>query len=164
MCCCCSVAQSSPTLCDRMDCSTPGFPSSTISQSLLKLRIIESVMPSNHLILCCTLLFLPSIFTSIKVFSNELALHIRWPKDWSFSFSTSPSNEYLGLISFRIDWFDLFTVQGTLKSLLQYHNWKASILWCSAFFMVHLTSIDDYWKNHRLDYTDFCQYSDVSAF
>ena len=104
------------------------FLSITNSRSLLKFVSIESVTPCNHLILCCTLLFLPSIFTSIKVFSNELALHIRWPKDWSFSFSTSPSNEYLGLISFRIDWFDLFTVQGTLKSLLQYHNWKASVL------------------------------------
>ena len=104
--------------------SIPGFLSFTIFTIFLTLMSIESVMPSNHLILCCTLLFLPPIFTSIKVFSNELALHIRWPKDWSFSFSTSPSNEYLGLISFRIDWFDLFTVQGTLKSLLQYHNWK----------------------------------------
>ena len=96
---------------------------------------IESVMPSNHLILCHPLLFLPSIFPSIRVFSNELALCIRRPKRWSFSFSISPSNEYSGFVSFRIDWFDLSVVQGTLKSLLQHHNLKVSILWCSAFFM-----------------------------
>ena len=113
---------------------------STISQSLLKLMSIESVMLSNHLTLCRTLLFLPSIFSSIRVFSNEPALHIRWPKYWSFSFSLSPSNEYSGLISFRIDWFALLAVQWTLKSLLQHHNLKASILWCSAFFMVQLSS------------------------
>ena len=100
----------------------------TISQSFLKLMPIELVMPSNHLILCHPLLFLPSIFPRIRVFSNESALHIRWPKYWSFSFSTSPSNEYLGLISFRIDWFDLPEVQGTLKSLLQHHSSKVSIL------------------------------------
>ena len=96
-------------------------------------------MSSNHLILCHLLLLLPSVFPSIRVFSNESALHIRWPKDWSFSFSISPSNEYSGLISFRMDWFDLLAVQGTLKSLLQHHNMKASILWCSAFFMVQLS-------------------------
>ena len=107
--------------------------------SLLKLMSIESVMPSNHLILCCPLLLLPSIFPSIRVFSNESVLHIRWPKDWSFSFSISPSNEYSGLISFRMDWLDLLAVQGTLKSLLQHHSSKASILWCSAFFMVQLS-------------------------
>ena len=107
----------------------------TNSRSLLKLMSIESVMPSNHLILCRPLL-LPSIFPSIRVFSNELALHMRWPKYWSFSFSISSSSEYSGFISFRIDWFDLLAVQGTLKSLLQYHNSKASILQCSAFFMV----------------------------
>ena len=100
---------------------------------------IELVMLFNHLILCCPLLLPPSIFPSIRVFSNELALHIRWPKYWSFSFSISPSNEYLGLISFRIDRFDLLAVQGTLKSLLQHHNSKASILWCSACFMVQLS-------------------------
>ena len=100
---------------------------------------IESVMPSNHLILCCPLLLWPSIFPSIRVFSNESVLHIRWPKDWSFSFSISPFNEYSGLISFRIDWFDLLGVQGTLKSLLQHHSSKASILQCSAFFMVQLS-------------------------
>ena len=107
----------------------------TISRSLLKLMSIESVMSSSHLLLCCSLLLLSSIFPSIRVFSNELALHIRWPRYWSFSFSISPSNEYSGLISFRIDWFGL-AVQGTLKSLLQHHSSKASILWCSAFFMV----------------------------
>ena len=100
---------------------------------------IESVMPSNHLILCCPLLLLPSIFPSIRVFSNESALHIRWPKYWSFSFNISPSNEYPGLISFRMNWVNLFTVQGTLKSLLQHHNSKASILQHSAFFIVQLS-------------------------
>ena len=108
-------------------------PSFTFSRSLLKLMSIESVMPSNHLILCHPLL-LPSIFPSIRVFSNESALCIKWPKYWSFSIS--PSNEYSGLISFKIDWFDLLAVQGTLKSLLQHHSSERSILWCSAFFMV----------------------------
>ena len=111
----------------------PRLPCPSISQSLLKLMSIESVMQFNHLVLCHPLLLLPSVFSSIMVFSNDLALHIRWPKYWSFSFS--PSNGYSGLISFRIDWFDL-AVQGTLKSLLQYHNSKASILGHSAFFMV----------------------------
>ena len=110
----------------------------TDSQSLLKLMSIELVMPSNHLILCCPLLLLHSIFLSIRVFSNESVL-IRWPKYWSFSFSISSSSEYSGLISFRMDWFDLLGVQGTLKSLLQHHNSKASILQCSAFFIVHLS-------------------------
>ena len=104
-------------------------------QSLLKLISIELVMSSNHLILCCPLLLLPSIFSSIRVFSSESVLHIRWPKYWSFSFSISPFNEYSRLISFRMDWLDLLAVQGTLKSLLQHHSSKASILWCSAFFM-----------------------------
>ena len=110
----------------------------TISRNLLKLMSIESVMPSNHLILCHPLLLLPPIFLSIRVFSNVSALHIRWPKYWSFSFSISPSSEYSGLISFRIHWFDLLVVQGTHKNL-QHHNLKASILWCSAFFMVQLS-------------------------
>ena len=114
------------------------FLSITNSQSLLKLMFIESVMPSNHLILCRPLLLLPSIFPSIRVFSNELALCIMWPKYWSFSFSTSPSKEYSGLISFKIDWLDLLAVQGTLKSL-QHHSSKASILQCSPFFMVQLS-------------------------
>ena len=111
----------------------------TNSRSLLKLISIELMMPSNHLVLCCPLLLLPSIFPSIKVFSNELALHIRWPKNWNFSFSISPSNEYSGLISFRIDWLDLLSVQGTLKSHLQHHSSKASILKHSTFFMVQLS-------------------------
>ena len=110
--------------------------STTNSQSLLKLMSIELVMPSNHLILCLPLLLLPSIFPSIRVFSNESALHIRWPKFWSFSFNISPSNEYPGLISFRMDWLDLLAVQGTLRSLLQHHSSKTSILWGSAFFTV----------------------------
>ena len=113
----------------------------TISCSLLKLLPIESVMPSNHPVLCHPLLLLPSIFPSIRVFSNESVLSIRWPKFWSFSFSISPSNEYSGLICFRIDWFDLLAVQGTLKSLLQHHSSKASILWLSAFFTVNGTPL-----------------------
>ena len=111
----------------------------TTSWSLLKLTSIETVMPSNHLLLCCPLFLLPSIFPSIRVFSNESALHIRWPKYWSFSFSISSFSEYSGLISFMIDWFDLLAVQGTLRSLLQHHSSKASILWRSAFFMAQLS-------------------------
>ena len=107
----------------------------TISQSLLKVMSIESVMASNHLILCRPLLLLPSIFPSVRVFSSESALQIRWPKDWSFSFTISPSSEHSGLISFRIDWLNLLAVQGTVKRLLQHHSTKASILQCSAFFM-----------------------------
>ena len=120
-------------------------------QSLLTLMSIELEIPSNHLIPCCLLLFLPSIFPSIRVFSNESVLHIRWPKDWSFSFSVIPSKEHPGLISFRMDWLDLLAVQGTLKSLLQHHSSKASILQCSTFFMVQLSHPYDYWKNHSLD-------------
>ena len=144
-----SVAQSCPTLCDPMNRSMPGLlvhhqlPESTQTPS------IESVMPSNYLILCCPLLLLPSIFPSIRVFSNESALRIRWPKYWSFSFNISPCNQHSGLISFRMDWLDLLAVQGTLKSLLQYHSSKASIIPHSAFFIV--TSIHDHWKNHSLD-------------
>ena len=111
----------------------------TNSQSLLKLMSIESVMPSNHLLLCHPLFLLPSIFSSIRVFSNESILHIRWPKNWSFKFSISPSNEYSGLVFFRMDWLDLLAVQGTLKSLLQHHRSKASILWHSTFFIVQLS-------------------------
>ena len=111
----------------------------TNSQSLLKLMSIESVMPSNHLIFCCPLLLLPSIFPSIRVFSNESVLRIRWPKYWSFSFSINPSNEYSGLISFRMDWLDLLVVQGTLKKTHQHHSSKVSILWHSAFFMVQFS-------------------------
>ena len=122
-----------------MDCSTLSLPVHHHSQSLLKLMSIESVMPSNHLILCHPLLLPPSIFPSIRVFSSESVLCIRWPKYWSFSFSISPSNEYSGLVSFRMDWLDLLAVQGTLKSLLQHHSSKASILWHSAFFIVQLS-------------------------
>ena len=111
----------------------------TNSRSLLKLMSIQSVMPSNHLILCCPLFLLPSVLPNIRVFSSESVLCIRWPKYWSFSFSISPSNEYSGLLSFRIDWFNLLAVQGTLKSLLQHHSSKASILRCLAFFMVQLS-------------------------
>ena len=111
----------------------------TNSQSLLKVRSIKLVVPSNRLILCRPLLLLPSILPRISVFSSELVLHIRWPKYWNFSFSISPSNEFSGLISFRIDWLDLPAIQGTLKSLLQHHNSKASILWCLAFFMAQLS-------------------------
>ena len=124
-----------------MDCSTPGFPVHHQLPELLKVMSIESVMPSNHLILCCALLLLPSMFPSIRIFSNESVLHIRYEMQSikSFSFSISPSNEYSGLISFKMDWFDLLEVQGTLKSLLQYHSSKTSTLQCSDFFMVHLS-------------------------
>ena len=121
-----------------MDCSTPGFSVHTDSQSPLKFMSTESAMPSNHLILCRPLLLPPSVFLSIRVFSNESALRIRWPKYWSFSFSISPSNEYSGLNSFRIDWFDI-AVQGTLKSLLQLHNSKVSIFWHSVCFIIQLS-------------------------
>ena len=124
----------------------------TNSPSSPKLISIELVMPSNHLILWHPPFLLPSIFPSIRVFSNESALRIRWPKDWSFSFDISLSNEHPGLISFRRDWLDLLAVQGNLKSLLQHHSSKASVLQCSTFFMVQLsTSIHDHWKNHSLD-------------
>ena len=128
----------SDSFCDSMDCSTPGFPFITNYQSLLKLMSIRLVMPSNHLILCCPLLS-PSIFPSIRVFSNESALCISCSKYWSFSFSISPFYEYSGLISLRIDWLELFAVQGALKSLLHHHSSKASILRCSAFFIVQLS-------------------------
>ena len=133
-----SVTQSCPTLRDPMNRSKPASLSITNSWSPPKPMSIESVMPSNHLILCHPLLLLPSIFLSIRVFSSESALRIRWPKYWGFSFSISPSNEHPGLISFGMDWLDLLAVQGTLKSLLQHHSSKASILQCSAFFMVQL--------------------------
>ena len=123
----------------------------TNSQNLLKLMSIDSVMLSNYRILCCPLLLLPSIFPSIRVCSNESVLHIRWPKYWSFSFSISPSNEYSGLISFRMDLLDLLAVQGTLKSLLQHHSSKASILQCSTFFIVQLSHPYMTWKNHSFD-------------
>ena len=147
-----------------MDCSTPGFPVHSHLPELA--QTIKLVMPSNHLIFCHPLLLLPSIFPSIRVFSNESVLPIRWPKYWKFSFSISPSSDYSGLISFRIEWLDLLAVQGTLKSLLLHHSSKASILQCSAFFIVQLTHpcMPDYWKNHSFDKTDLCWQSDVSAF
>ena len=132
----CLVPQSCPTLQDPMNAACQAFLSLTISHSLFKLVSIESMMPSNHLILCHPLRVLPSVFPSIRVFPNELALCIRWPKNWSFSFSVSLSSVYSGLISLRIDWFDLHVVQGTLKNLLQHHSLKASVLRRSAFFMV----------------------------
>ena len=133
--------------------------SPTIPWSLFKFMSIESVMLPNHLILCCTLLLLLSIFPIIRVFTNKSALHIRWSKYWSFSFSISTSIEYSGLISFRTDLFDLLAIQVTPKSLLQHHSLKEWILQCSAFFMVQLTSVHDYWKN--FDYKDICWQSDV---
>ena len=142
-----SVAQSCLTLCDP---ACQAFLSITNSQSPHKPMSIESVMPSNHLIFCCPLLLLPSIFPSIRVFSNESVLHIRWPNYRSFIFSISPFNEHPGRISYRMDWLDLLAVQGTIKSLLQHHSSKAS----SAFSFIYsltLTSIHDYWKNHSLD-------------
>ena len=139
--CCCSVAQSCLTLCDPMDCCTPGFPLSFAhSWSFLKLMPIKSVMPSNYLILCRPLLLLPSISPTIRVFSNESVLHIRWPKYWSFSFSISPSNEYSGCIFFRIDWFDLLAVQGTLRSILQHHSSKTPVLWLPSSFAVQFSN------------------------
>ena len=134
-----SVAQLCPTLCDPMTAVCQASISITDSQSLPKITSIELVIPSNHVILCHPLLLPPSIFPWIKVFSTESALRIRWPKYWSFSFNISPSNEYSGLISFRVDWLDPLAVQGTLKSLLQPQSSKASILWCSAFFIVQLS-------------------------
>ena len=141
-----SVTQSCPTLCDPMNCSTPGLPVHyQFPRSFLKLMSIESVMPSNHLILCHPLILLLSIFPSIRVFSNEWVFLIRWPKYWSFSIS--PSNEHPGVISFRMDWLDLLAVQGTLKSLLQH----LSSLALSFLYNPTLTSIHDYWKNYSLD-------------
>ena len=122
-----------------LNCSTPGFPVHHQLPELAQSQSIKSVMPSNHLILCCPLLLLPSIFPSIRDFSKESVLHIRWPKYWSLSFSISASNEYSGLISFRMDWLDLLAVHGTLKSLLQHHSSKASIIWCSVLSIVQLS-------------------------
>ena len=138
-------------LCKPMDCSRPGQASLSIttSRSLLKLISIESVMPSSNLIFCHPFLFLPSIFPIIRIFSTESVLHIRWLEYWSFSFSISSSNEYSGLISIRMDWLDLLAVQGTLKSLLHHHSSKASILQCSAFFIIQLSH--DYKKKHMFD-------------
>ena len=145
-----SVAQSCPTLCDPWITACQASLSITNSLSSLRLTFIKSVMPSSHLILCRPFL-LPPIPPSIRVFSNESTLHMRWPKYWSFSFSIIPFKEILGLISFRMDCLDLLAVQGTLKSLFQHHSSKASILWHSAFFTVQLSSIHDHRKNHSLN-------------
>ena len=157
--------QSCLPLCNPMDYSTPGF---LVLHQLLELAQTDVHWVSdapNHFILCCPLLLLPLIFPSIRVFSNESALHIRRPKYWSFSFSISPSNEYLGLISFRMDWFDLLAIQGTPRSLLQHHSSKSSILWPSALFISPtFTSIHDYRKNHSFEYRDLCRQTDVSIF
>ena len=147
-----------------MGCSTPGFPVFTVSWSFLKLMPIKSVIPSNHLVLCYPFLLLSSIFPTIRVFSSELALHIRWPQYWSFNFSISPSNEYSALV-FRIDWVDFLAVQGTLKRLLQHHSSKAPILWCSAFFMIQLSHpYMTTGKTTDVTYIDLCKQSDASAF
>ena len=159
---CCWLAQSCQLFVTAWTAACKASLSFTISQSLLKLTSIESMMPSNHLILCCLLLFLPSVFPSMRVFFSESALCIRWPKYWSFSII--PSNGYSGLISFRFDWLDLLTVQGTLKSSAtpQFESINSSAL--SLLYGPALTSIHDYWKNHSFDYTDLCWQSDVSAF
>ena len=161
---CCSAAKSCPTLCDPMDCSTPGSSVLHCLPELLRFMPIELVMVSNHLILCQPLLLLPSIFPSIRVFSNESALPIRWPKIWSFSFSISASNRHSGLISFRIDWFDLFAVQRTLKSspASQFKRINSSVL--SLLYRPALRSKHDYWKNYSFDCMDLCWQSNVSAF
>ena len=159
-----SLPQSCPALCDPVDCSKPAFPVHhcvpEFSQTHVH-RVSDTIQPSHTL---SSPSFLPSMFPSIRVFSNESFLHIRWPKYWSFSFSISPSNEYSGPISFRIAWFDLLAVQGTLKSLLQpqFQSINSSAL--SFLYSPTLTSIHDYWKNHSFDWTDLCQQSNVSAF
>ena len=161
----CSVVSDSLWL-HGLQHARPPCPSPTHKlMSLPKLMSIESMMPSNHLILCHPLLLLPSIFPSIKVFSNESALRIRWPKYWCFSFNISPSNEHPGLISFRMDWLDLLAVQGTLKSLLQPPQFKSINSSALSFlYSPTLTSTDDSWKNHSFDYTGLCWQSNVSAF
>ena len=146
-----SVTQSCPTLCNLIDAACEASLTITNFQNLLKLMSMELLMSSNHLILCCPLLLLPSIFPSISIFSKKSVLHIRWAKDWSFSFNISPSNEYSGLISFRMDWLDLLAVQGTLKSspTPQFKSINSSAL--SLLYSPTLTSIHDYWKNHSFD-------------
>ena len=161
-CCCCSGTQLCLTVSSRMNCTNQASLSITISLSLLKLMSIESMMPSNHLLLFWPLLLLPSIFPSIKVFSNESALHIRWPKYSGYSFGMSPSSKHSGLISFRIDWFDLLAVQGTLKSSpAQFESINSLAL--SLHYGPTLTSVHDYWKNHSFGYTEFCRQIYVSA-
>ena len=146
-----SVTQSCPTLCDPMNCSTPGFPVHHQLLEFTQLMPTELVMPSNHPILCRPLCLLPSIPPSIRVLSNESTLRMRWPNYWSFSFSISPSKKHPGLISFRMDWLDLLEVQGALKSLLQHHYSKHNSLAFSFLHSPTLTSIHDYWKNHSLN-------------
>ena len=148
-----SVAQLCPTLCNPMDCSTPGFPVHHQFPELAQTHVhwVSDAFQPSHLILCRPLLLPPSFFPSIRVFSSESVLRIRWPKYWSFSFNISPSNEYSGLISFSMDWLDLLAVQGTLKSLLQRHSSKAWILWLSFLYSSALTSILHYWKNLSFD-------------
>ena len=164
ICCyCCSVTQSCPTIVTAWTAACQASLCFTVSQSLLKCMSIVSVMPSNHLILCHPLLPLPSVFLIIRIFSNESALLIRWPKYWRFSFSISPSSEYSGLISFRINQLDLLAVQGTLKSLPapQFEDNNFSAL--SLPYGLPLTSVHDYWKYYSFDYTDLCWQSYVSA-
>ena len=146
-----SVAQSCPTLCDPMNRSTPGLPVHHQLPEFTQTHVHRSVMPSSHLIIYRPLLLLPPIPPSIRVFSNEPTLRMRWPKYLSFSFSIIPSKEIPGLISFRMDWLDLLAAQGTLYSLLQHHSSKASIVWCSAFFTVQLSHPHGHRKNHSLD-------------
>ena len=152
------------SLCDTMECSTPGFLVLHHLPSLLELMSIESVMPSNHLILCHPPLLLLSIFPSIRISSNESGLHIRWPKYWSLNFSISPSNEYSRLISFRMDWFDLLAVQGTLKSSPTPQFKSINSLVLSLLYGPTLTSIHNNWKHHSFDYTGFYWQSNVSVF
>ena len=163
--CSCSVAKLCPTVCDLMDCNMPCFPVPQHLTEFFQVHVIELVMSSNHFILCCPLLLLPAIFPSIRVFSSELALCFRWPKYWSFSFIISPSNEYSGLISSKIDWFDLFAVQGTLKSLLQHDSLKS--INSSALCLLNgpaLTCIHDCWKDHSLDCMNLGQQGGIFAF
>ena len=158
--CCCSVTQSCPTLCDPTDCSTPGFPVLHHLPELAQTHVHWVVMPSNHPILCCPLFHLPSIFPSIRVFSNESALCIRWSKYWSFSFSISVGNEYSGLIS--LGWTGLISFQSRGFLRPQFKSINSSVL--SLLYGPTLTSIYDYWKNHSFEYVDLCWQSDVSAF
>ena len=165
-CCCCSAIQSYLTLLDSMDCSTPGFPfHHELLELALKLMSIELVMKSNHLILYCPLLLLPSIFPSKRVFSKGSTLGTRWPKDWSFSFSISPSSEYSRLISFRIDWFDLLAVQGTSQESSPTTQFNSINSWAlNLLYGPTLTPTHDYWKNCSFGYMDLCWPRDVSGF
>ena len=152
------------TLCDPMDCSTPGFPVHHQLPELIRTHVHwvgDAIQHSHPLSSPC---LLPSIIPNIRVFSDESVVGIRWPKDWSFSFTISPSSEYWRLISFRMDWSDLLAVQGTLNSILQHRDSKASVLGCSAFFIVQLTSLHEYWKNQSFYSMDLCWQSNVSAF